>query len=158
MNLCNPPRRAIRSAVGRSIKVIGVTQQNVAPVARTLSGIIAFTVAAVPTGMKAGVRISPRGVSITPVLARPSVAFREKEKRCVMSGLLLPQITFEKRSTRLLSGLAPRYVRKPMRKCTPKAIEGRTTKRCLSVLTPPQSLRWRLPPSPLQSRQTAPRH
>ncbi len=31
-----------------------------APVARTLSGFIALTVAAVPTGMKAGVRISPR--------------------------------------------------------------------------------------------------
>ena len=51
-----------------------------APVWRTLSGIIAFTVAAVPTGMKAGVRISPLGVEMTPVRAAPSVAFREKEK------------------------------------------------------------------------------
>ena len=45
-----------------------------APVARTLSGSIAFTVPAVPTGMKAGVRTSPRGVRITPVRAFPSVA------------------------------------------------------------------------------------
>jgi hypothetical protein len=43
-------------------------------VARTLSGIIALTVAAVPTGMKAGVRISPRGVWITPARAAPSCA------------------------------------------------------------------------------------
>ena len=33
---------------------------------------MALTVAAVPTGMKAGVRISPRGVWITPVRAAPS--------------------------------------------------------------------------------------
>ena len=45
-----------------------------APVARTLSGSIALTVAAVPTGMKAGVRISPRGSRRTPVRARPSRA------------------------------------------------------------------------------------
>ena len=45
-----------------------------APVARTLSGSIALTVPAVPTGMKAGVRTSPRGVRITPVRAFPSVA------------------------------------------------------------------------------------
>jgi hypothetical protein len=45
-----------------------------APVARTDSGSIALTVAAVPTGMKAGVRISPRGVWMVPVRARPSVA------------------------------------------------------------------------------------
>ena len=45
-----------------------------APVARTLSGSIAFTVPAVPTGMKAGVRTSPRAVRSTPVRALPSVA------------------------------------------------------------------------------------
>jgi len=33
-----------------------------------------LTVAAVPTGMKAGVRMSPRAVFSTPVRARPSVA------------------------------------------------------------------------------------
>jgi hypothetical protein len=31
---------------------------------RTASGFIALTVAAVPTGMKAGVRISPRSIAI----------------------------------------------------------------------------------------------
>jgi hypothetical protein len=45
-----------------------------APVARTSAGRIAFTVAAVPTGMKAGVRMSPRCIRITPVRAAPSVA------------------------------------------------------------------------------------
>ncbi|GGL65787.1 hypothetical protein GCM10011392_20540 [Wenxinia marina] len=57
-----------------------------APVAATLSGSIAFTVAAVPTGMKAGVRIVPRGVEMAPVRAAPSVACRAKEKRSVMVG------------------------------------------------------------------------
>lgn len=52
-----------------------------APVARTLSGFIALTVAAVPTGMNAGVRISPRNMLIVPVRALPSVAAMEKEKR-----------------------------------------------------------------------------
>jgi hypothetical protein len=56
-----------------------------APVAATLSGSIAFTVAAVPTGMKAGVRICPRGVEMTPVRALPEVAFSVKEKRSVMA-------------------------------------------------------------------------
>ncbi|WP_295187933.1 hypothetical protein [uncultured Brevundimonas sp.] len=40
-----------------------------------------MTVAAVPTGMKAGVRISPRRIWIAPVRALPSVAAMEKEKR-----------------------------------------------------------------------------
>lgn len=55
-----------------------------APVAATLSGIMAFTVAAVPTGINAGVRISPRGVLITPVRALPSVWFNENENALVM--------------------------------------------------------------------------
>ena len=45
-----------------------------APAARTSAGFIALTVAAVPTGMKAGVRISPRSMEMAPVRARPSVA------------------------------------------------------------------------------------
>ena len=57
-----------------------------APLARTSSGRMALTVAAVPTGMKAGVRISPRAVAIVPVRAAPSVADREKAKRD-MAGL-----------------------------------------------------------------------
>jgi hypothetical protein len=52
-----------------------------APAARTSPGFIAFTVAAVPTGMKAGVRISPRIMETVPVRAAPSVAEMEKEKR-----------------------------------------------------------------------------
>ena len=44
-----------------------------APSAFTWSGYIAFTVAAVPTGMKAGVRMTPRGMRISPVRAAPSV-------------------------------------------------------------------------------------
>jgi hypothetical protein len=52
-----------------------------APDARTSCGFIALTVAAVPTGMKAGVRISPRCIATVPVRAAPSVAAIEKEKR-----------------------------------------------------------------------------
>ena len=40
---------------------------------------MALTVAAVPTGMKAGVRIMPRGVEMAPVRARPSVAWTANE-------------------------------------------------------------------------------
>jgi hypothetical protein len=39
----------------------------------------------VPTGMKAGVRIGPRGVEMTPVRAAPDVALSVKEKRSVMA-------------------------------------------------------------------------
>ena len=52
-----------------------------APVARTSSGRIALTVAAVPTGMNAGVRISPRRIAIVPVRAAPSVADMVNSKR-----------------------------------------------------------------------------
>jgi hypothetical protein len=50
-----------------------------APVDLTLSGNIAFTVAAVPTGINAGVLIFPLGVEITPDLAKPSTEDREYE-------------------------------------------------------------------------------
>ena len=49
--------------------------------ARTASGFIALTVAAVPTGMNAGVLISPRRIWIVPVRALPSVAWIENWKR-----------------------------------------------------------------------------
>ena len=55
--------------------------------ARTFSGIIAFTVAAVPTGIKAGVLISPRGVVITPVRAFPEVAESLNENLVLMEAL-----------------------------------------------------------------------
>ena len=50
-----------------------------------------LTVAAVPTGMNAGVRIVPRCIVIVPVRALPSVAEIEKMKRSVM--LLFPGVT-----------------------------------------------------------------
>src|SRR3982750_4495110 len=56
-----------------------------APLARTSAGFIALTVAAVPTGMKAGVRISPRRMAIAPVRALPSVAAMENVKRSAMA-------------------------------------------------------------------------
>src|SRR3990170_8560975 len=52
-----------------------------APVARTDSGFIALTVAAVPTGMNAGVRISPRRIAMRPVRAFPSRASMVNAKR-----------------------------------------------------------------------------
>ena len=56
-----------------------------APVERTCSVVSAFTVPAVPTGMKAGVRMSPRGVFSTPVRAPPSVARSWKGKALMPS-------------------------------------------------------------------------
>src|SRR5262245_31720616 len=50
-----------------------------APAARTWSMYMALTVPPVPTGMKAGVRTTPRGMAISPRLALPSVATRRKE-------------------------------------------------------------------------------
>jgi hypothetical protein len=58
-----------------------------ASLARTSSGRIALTVAAVPTGMNAGVRISPRCMAMVPVRAEPSVAAIEKEKRVTRARL-----------------------------------------------------------------------
>src|SRR5207237_5530699 len=58
-----------------------------APLARTSAGFIALTVAAVPTGMKAGVLISPRRIEIVPVRALPSVAATAKVKRSAMAPL-----------------------------------------------------------------------
>ena len=55
-----------------------------APVSLTDPGSIAFTVAAVPTGINAGVLISPRGVVITPSLALPEVEPSLKENFCVI--------------------------------------------------------------------------
>src|SRR3989337_2739077 len=55
-----------------------------APAAATSSGNMALTVAPVPTGMKAVVRTSPRGVRIAPLRAAPSRALTAKEKRSVI--------------------------------------------------------------------------
>ena len=56
-----------------------------APLDLTSSGNIAFTVAPVPTGMKAGVRTMPRGVVMAPVRATPSCAFSANEKSSLMA-------------------------------------------------------------------------
>ena len=50
-----------------------------APSARTSAGSSVLTVPFVPTGMKAGVRISPCAVRITPARAAPSVASSVKQ-------------------------------------------------------------------------------
>jgi hypothetical protein len=46
---------------------------------------MALTVAAVPTGMNAGVRITPRGMRISPLRAAPSVPVRVKVKLSVIA-------------------------------------------------------------------------
>src|SRR5712671_2221979 len=56
-----------------------------APVARTVPGASAFTVACVPTGMKAGVATGPCGVMISPQRAAPSVAINRKERPVIGS-------------------------------------------------------------------------
>ena len=56
-----------------------------APVARTSAGRMALTVPAVPTGMKAGVRISPRSMEMVPVRALPSVAAILNVNRAVIA-------------------------------------------------------------------------
>ena len=72
---CRPPSAATRSAPGPQHQVIGVAEDDVGAERRAPGpGYIAFTVPAVPTGMKAGVRIVPRGSAISPVRAAPSVA------------------------------------------------------------------------------------
>ncbi len=76
-----------------------------APAARTSAGFIAFTVAAVPTGMNAGVRISPRRIAIEPVRAAPSVAEIEKEKRVTCCAGPDQTVSFFTRSAKLFLSL-----------------------------------------------------
>ena len=54
-----------------------LTAMRVSAVSRTCSGYIALTVAAVPTGMKAGVRTSPRRKWSLPVRAAPQFLVME---------------------------------------------------------------------------------
>src|SRR5262245_9739561 len=61
-----------------------------APAARTWSMYMAFTVPPVPTGMKAGVRTTPRGMTISPRLAAPSVAISRKENASAIILLVVP--------------------------------------------------------------------
>ena len=57
-----------------------------APSARTSSGSSVFTVPFVPTGMNAGVRISPCAVRMTPARAAPSVASSVKQLTARVTG------------------------------------------------------------------------
>ncbi len=67
------PRHAL--GAGPQHQVVGVAQDDVGADATHLAPVyMALTVPPVPTGIKAGVRISPRGMSITPRRALPSVA------------------------------------------------------------------------------------
>ena len=70
MNLCSPPRLRDPLGAGAQHQVIGVAEQDVGAGGLHLLGVSALTVPAVPTGMKAGVRMSPRGVAISPRRAR----------------------------------------------------------------------------------------
>ena len=63
--------------------MIGVAKNNAGACRFTSSRKTAFTVAAVPTGMNAGVHIVPRGVEISPSRAPPSAANSLKEKGAV---------------------------------------------------------------------------
>src|SRR3954467_9291953 len=61
------------------------------PTPRTCSIYMALTVPPVPTGMKAGVRISPRGMSMTPRRALPSVARILKVNGLAIEFLVMPR-------------------------------------------------------------------
>src|SRR5262249_55729118 len=54
-----------------------------APAARTVSGASPFTVACVPTGMKAGVATAPCAVAISPQRAAPSGVIRRKANEVI---------------------------------------------------------------------------
>ena len=77
-NACSPPSSSITSSPGRRCRWYVLPRITWAPSARTSSGCSALTLAFVPTGMNAGVGISPWAVRITPARAAPSVASRVK--------------------------------------------------------------------------------
>src|SRR5664279_4835649 len=66
----SPPSSAIRSSPGRKCRWYVLPSKIVVPIARSSSGSTDFTVAFVPTGMKAGVGTSPCAVCSTPARAR----------------------------------------------------------------------------------------
>ena len=59
---------------GPQVQVIGVGEDHLRAHRARSSGSSAFTVASVPTGMKAGVSTAPCGVVNTPVRAEPTVS------------------------------------------------------------------------------------
>src|SRR3990170_6056985 len=73
-NACSPPTLSMTPSPGRKWRWYAFPRITCAPSARTSSGWSDFTVAFVPTGMNAGVRISPCLVTRTPARAAPSVA------------------------------------------------------------------------------------
>src|SRR5262245_13341267 len=75
---CSPPRPSMTSAPGRKCRWYVFASTTLAPSALTSSGWSVFTVAFVPTGMKAGVGMSPCAVFTTPVLAAASRAVTVK--------------------------------------------------------------------------------
>ena len=79
MKACRPPSSAIRSSPGRKCRWYVLPSSIVVPIARSSSGSTDFTVAFVPTGMKAGVGTSPCAVCSTPARAGPSVAASVKQ-------------------------------------------------------------------------------
>ena len=62
---CRPPRAAIASAPGRSIRWYVLPRTIRAPVDATSPGASVLTLPCVPTGMKVGVSTGPCGVSRT---------------------------------------------------------------------------------------------
>src|SRR5438128_318901 len=80
MNLCSPPARSMTSAPGRRYRWKVLARIISAPISRTSSEVSPFTVACVPTGMKAGVRTTPRGVCRLPRRG-PAAEPRSSSKR-----------------------------------------------------------------------------
>jgi hypothetical protein len=73
MKRCKPPWARMTSMPGRSIRWNVLPRTICAPLSVSSSGVIAFTVPYVPTGMNAGVSTSPRANDMRPRRARPSV-------------------------------------------------------------------------------------
>ena len=79
MKRCSPPSARDPLGAGPQHQVIGVAEHDVARRSRRRSpGVIALTVAAVPTGMKAGVSIVPCAV-VEAAAARRAVARQDLE-------------------------------------------------------------------------------
>ena len=85
MNAMQPAQPRDALGAGPEHQMIGVGEDDIGAGDRTSSGYIAFTVAAVPTGMKAGVRIVPRGVVMAPVRATPSCALQREGEAPLMA-------------------------------------------------------------------------
>ncbi len=71
MNSCNPPWFRMISVPGRNMRWKVLPRMISAPLCATSSGVTLLTQPYVPTGMKAGVRTSPRRSRSVPHLAAP---------------------------------------------------------------------------------------